>query len=181
VSFLKAQAYQDGHAGYSDPLDEQTFLVKTINFLEALPTWSSTAVVIMYDDSDGWYDHQMGPIVNTSTGTADALTGAGACGNAANSLPGLNPSNLHALGRCGYGPRLPLLVVSPWARQNFVDHSTTDQSSIIRFVDDNWLGRQRTGQGGFDGIANSIAQMFDFTSVRKNGRLFLNPSTGEPQ
>jgi hypothetical protein len=83
VSFLKAQAFQDGHAGYSDPLDEQTFLVNTINFLETLPTWSSTAVVIMYDDSDGWYDHQIGPIVNTSTGTADALTGPGACGTAA--------------------------------------------------------------------------------------------------
>jgi phospholipase C len=66
VSFLKAPAYQDGHAGYSDPLDEQTFLVKTINFLQALPTWTSTAVVIMYDDSDGWYDHVMGPIMNTS-------------------------------------------------------------------------------------------------------------------
>src|SRR5271157_4928201 len=100
VSFLKAQAYQDGHAGYSDPLDEQTFLVNTINFLETLPTWPSTAVVIMYDDSDGWYDHQMGPILNTSTGPADALTGPGACGTAATSLPGINPSNTHALGRC---------------------------------------------------------------------------------
>jgi phospholipase C len=39
VSFLKAPAYQDGHAGYSDPLDEQRWLVSTINRLEALPTW----------------------------------------------------------------------------------------------------------------------------------------------
>jgi phospholipase C len=181
VSFLKASAYQDGHAGYSDPLDEQTFLVNTINFLETLPSWDSTAVVIMYDDSDGWYDHQMGPIVNTSAGTADALTGPGACGTAANSLPGLNSSNLHALGRCGYGPRLPLLVVSPWARQNFVDHTVTDQSSIIHFVEDNWLNGQRIGQGSFDGIANSISQMFNFTKTRTNGVLFLDPSTGERQ
>ena len=36
VSFLKAAKYQDGHAGYSDPLDEQTFLVDTINRLERL-------------------------------------------------------------------------------------------------------------------------------------------------
>lgn len=181
VSFLKAQGYQDGHAGYSDPLDEQTFLVKTINFLEGLPTWSSTAVVIMYDDSDGWYDHQMGTILNTSTGTADALTGPGACGSGANALPGLNPANAHALGRCGYGPRLPLLVVSPYARQNFVDHSVTDQSSIIHFVEDNWLGGQRIGQGSFDGIANSIAQMFNFSAIRSNGTLILDPSTGEPK
>jgi phospholipase C len=182
VSFLKAPAYQDGHAGYSDPLDEQTFVVNTINFLEALPTWSSTAVVIMYDDSDGWYDHQMGPILNTSTGPADGLTGPGACGTAATSLPGLNGgTNPHALGRCGYGPRLPLLVVSPWAKQNFVDNTLTDQSSIIRFIEDNWLAGQRIGNGSFDAIANSITQMFKFTAIRSNGVLFLNPTTGEKE
>jgi len=181
VSFLKAVAYQDGHAGYSDPLDEQTFLVNTINFLETLPTWNSTAVVIMYDDSDGWYDHQMGPIVNTSTGSADALTGPGACGTAATALPGLNPLLTHALGRCGYGPRLPLLVISPYSRQNFVDHTVTDQSSIIHFIEDNWLSGQRIGQGSYDGIANSITQMFNFSKVRSNGVLFLNPTTGEKE
>jgi phospholipase C len=181
VSFLKAQAYQDGHAGYSDPLDEQTFLVNTVNFMEALPTWSSTAVVIMYDDSDGWYDHQIAPIVNTSTGPADALTGPGACGTAATALPGVNPANAHALGRCGYGARQPLLVISPWARPNFVDHSVTDQTSIIRFVEDNWLGGQRIGQGSFDALANSINQMFNFSKIRHDGTLFLNPSTGEKE
>ncbi len=181
VSFLKAPAYQDGHAGYSDPLDEQTFLVNTINFLETQPSWSSTAVVILYDDSDGWYDHQMSPIVNTSTGLADALTGPGACGTAATALPGVNPANMHALGRCGYGARQPLLVISPWAKQNFVDHTVTDQTSIIRFVEDNWLGGQRIGQGSFDGIASSISQMFNFTKISKNGTLFLDPSTGEKQ
>jgi phospholipase C len=182
VSFLKAPAYQDGHAGYSDPLDEQTFVVNTINFLEALPTWSSTAVVIMYDDSDGWYDHQLGPIVNTSTGPLDALTGPGACGTAATSLPGYAGAvaNPHALGRCGYGPRLPLLVISPWAKRNFVDHTVTDQTSIIRFVEDNWLGGQRIGNGSFDAIASSLTQFFDFTKS-KNGPLFLNPSTGEKE
>ncbi len=179
VSFLKASAYQDGHAGYSDPLDEQTFLVNTINFLQLLPSWKSTAVVILYDDSDGWYDHQMGPIVNTSTGPADSLTGPGACGTAATSLPGLNPANMHALGRCGYGPRQPLLVVSPWAKRNFVDHTVTDQTSIMRFVEDNWLGGQRIGNGSFDGIANSISQIFDFSRPRRDGFLFLDPSTGE--
>jgi phospholipase C len=180
VNFIKAPAYEDGHAGYSDPLDEQVFVVDLINFLEAQPTWNSTAVVIMYDDSDGWYDHQMGPIVNTSTGPADALTAPGFCGTAATSLPGYNPTaNPHALGRCGYGPRLPLLVVSPWAKQNFVDHTVTDQSSIIHFVEDNWLGGQRIGQGSYDGIASSIAPMFNFTKIRTNGTLFLNPNTGE--
>ena len=162
VSFLKPPSYQDGHAGYSDPLDEQTFLVRVINFLQQQPEWSSTAVVIAYDDSDGWYDHQIGPIVNQSTGPDDALTGPGACGNGNTALPGVAMGNLHAQGRCGYGPRLPLLVISPWSKRNFVDHSVTDQSSIIRFVEDNWLGGKRIGQGSFDALANSISGMFDF-------------------
>jgi phospholipase C len=137
-------------------------------------------VVIVYDDSDGWYDHQIGPIVNTSTGPQDGLTGPGVCGSGATSLPGLNSANAHALGRCGYGPRLPLLVVSPWAKQNFVDHSITDQTSVIRFVEDNWLGGQRIGSGSYDAIANSLGQMFNFNRIRFNGYLFLNPSTGQP-
>ena len=182
VSFLKAPAYQDGHAGYSDPIDEQTWIVNTINFLEGTSYWDSTAVVIMYDDSDGWYDHVMGPIMNTSTGSADALTGPGACGSAATSLPGVNvTANPHALGRCGYGPRLPFIVVSPWARQNFVDHTVTDQTSILRFIEDNWLGGQRLGSGSYDGLANSITQMFNFKTMRTNGTLILNPSTGEKE
>jgi phospholipase C len=59
--------------------------------------------IVMYDDSDGWYDHQSGPIVNTSSGSADFLTGAGTCGNPATALPGVEPKNTHAFGRCGYG------------------------------------------------------------------------------
>jgi phospholipase C len=116
----------------------------------------------MYDDSDGWYDHQMGPIVNQSTGPADALTGPNACGAAATALPGIDTANTHALGRCGYGPRQPLLIVSPWAKRNFVDHTLTDQTSVLRFIEDNWLGGKRIGQGSFDGIAGSLGNMFNF-------------------
>ena len=181
VSFLKAQGYQDAHAGYSDPLDEQNFVVKVINFLQTQNSWDSTAVVVLYDDSDGWYDHQMSPIVNQSTGPADALTGPDACGTATNSLPGIASGNPHALGRCGYGPRQPLLVISPWARQNYVDHTVTDQTSVIRFIEDNCLGGQRLPAGSFDGIASSISQLFDFTRQRTDhGRLLLDPNTGEP-
>ena len=181
VSFLKAPAYQDGHAGYSNPLDEQAFVVNVINFLEKTGDWDDTAVVISYDDSDGWYDHQMGPIVNQSTSPADALTGPGTCGDGSTALPGPDPATTHAQGRCGYGPRLPLLVISPYAKENFVDSTVTDQTSIIRFIEDNWLGGERIGGGSFDALANSIVQMFDFKQNRDdNGRLFLDPISGQP-
>jgi phospholipase C len=172
VSFLKAPAYEDGHAGYSDPLDEQRFIVHTINELEKSPQWSSTAVVLAYDDSDGWYDHQMSPIVSPSAAPSDALNGPGVCGNVKDQSA--YPD------RCGYGPRLPLLVISPWAKSNFVDSSITDQSSIIRFVEDNWqLGR--IGDQSFDAKAGTLGNMFDFNpKAPRSAKLFLDETTGLP-
>jgi phospholipase C len=179
VSFLKAPGFQDAHAGYSDPLDEQTFVTQVIDLLQLSPDWNSTAVIINYDDSDGWYDHQLGQIVNQSTTAADALTGPGACGDGTNSaLAG--PSAAHAQGRCGYGPRLPMMVISPYAKQNYVDHVMTDQTSIIRFIEDNWLDGERIGNGSFDAIAGSLNGMFDFSHRANTSRLFLDPNTGLP-
>jgi len=180
VNFLKAPGYQDGHAGYSDPLDEQAWITHVINFLQQESgDWEHTAVVILYDDSDGWYDHQMPPIVNQSTSPADTLTGTGACGNGQNALPGPG-GGANAQGRCGYGPRQPLMVISPWSKSNYVDHSVTDQTSVIRFIEDNWLNSQRIGSGSFDGIANSIVEMMNFSRVANTNPYVLDETTGEP-
>jgi phospholipase C len=179
VTFLKAIGSQDAHPGYSSPLDEQEFVVSVINALGLSGFWKKTAVVILYDDSDGWYDHQEGPIVNQSNTAADALTGTGSCGNGGSALPGIISSTLHAQGRCGYGPRIPLLVISPWAKANFVDHTLLDQSSVIRFIEDNWLGGERLGAGSADANAGTIRQMFRFKFPRLIP-LILDPSTGQP-
>lgn len=151
VSYLKAPNYQDGHAGYSDPLDEQHFIVDTINKLQQTPEWKDTAVVLAYDDSDGWYDHIFGP----------------------------NNGQTVESGKAGYGPRLPLLVVSPYAKNNFVDHTATDQASILKFIEDNWnLGR--IGGTSLDAKAGSLANMFDFNHGPRNPKLFLDVNTGQP-
>jgi phospholipase C len=181
VSFIKAPAFQDAHPGNSDPLDEQTFDVQVINALQNSEFWDSTAVIITYDDSDGWYDHVMPPIVNQSTTPADMLTATGACGNGtATALPGGAPQNApHAQGRCGYGPRLPMLLISPWSKKNYVEHTVLDQTSVTRFIEDNWLDGQRVGPGSFDNIANSIENMFNFDRERNDdGILILDPNTG---
>jgi phospholipase C len=176
VSFLKAAAYQDGHAGYSDPLDEQTFLADTIDHLEALPSWSSTAVVIAYDDSDGWYDHVLGPITSASQTSLDTLTGAGTCGT--QPVP-VNTAGQPEQGKCGVGVRVPLLVVSPWSKSNFVDNTFTDQSSVVKFIEQNW-NLPALGNGAADASAGSLMSMFDFSNNQGNAPLFLNPTTGEP-
>jgi phospholipase C len=172
VSYLKAAAYQDGHAAYSTPEDEQIFLVNTINRLQESNQWHDMAIIIAYDDSDGWYDHVMGPIVNQSNVSDDQLLGPGTCGT-----PKLIPgASAIQNGRCGYGPRQPFLVISPFAKKNYVDHLVTDQSSILRFIEDNWnLGR--IGNGSADAIAGTIDGMFNFASDG-GSRLILDPTSG---
>ncbi len=190
VSFLKAPAFQDGHAGYSDPTDEQHFLVHVINALQKSPEWSETAVIILYDDSDGWYDHQMPPIVNPSFSPAvDTLNGVGVCNNSngfqqdepLSSTPLNGNAGTPVWGRCGYGTRMPLLAVSPFAKRNFVDHTLTDQTSVLRFIEDNWLSGERIQHGGsFDAIAGALNNMFDFDD-RDEGdqrKLLLDEKTG---
>jgi phospholipase C len=183
VSFLKPQQYQNAHAADSSPLDEQAFIVTVVNAVMQSPFWSTTAIIIAYDDSDGWYDHQMGPIVNASFSTEDSLTGTNACGTSGTTpqLPGPNSGGAPVNGRCGYGPRVPLLVVSPWAKPNYVDNTLTDQTSVLRFIEDNWsLGR--IGGGSFDALANPITSMFNFTqSTPQNPNMpILSTVTGLP-
>jgi phospholipase C len=173
VSFVKAAHYQDGHAGYSDPLDEQRFLAQKINEIQHSPDWDSTAIVIAYDDSDGWYDHQSPTIVRSSTSPEDFLNGTGQCGTTRTGGQ-VDQAN----DRCGFGPRLPLLVISPYAKSNFVDHTTTDQTSILRFIEDNWsLGR--IGNGSLDVKANPITNLFDFNPAdQRTPAVQLDPDTG---
>ena len=171
VTFLKAPTTETGHPANSTPLEEQTFLVDTINMLQATPFWPQMAIFITYDDSDGWYDHVMPPIVNQSSdGANDAVAGATLlCGT---------PQSGAYLDRCGYGTRLPLLVISPYAKQNYVDHALTDTTSVTRFIEDNWnLGR--LGNQSFDALAGSLDGLFDFTDTPRAGReLILSDSSG---
>ena len=143
-----------------------------MNRLQKTPEWKDTAVVIAYDDSDGWYDHQMSPITNNSQSPQDALTGDGLCG-ARTPTAGYQD-------RCGYGPRQPLMVLSPYSKVNAVDHQITDQTSILRFIEDNWLGGQRIGDGSFDTFAGSLDGLFDFTHAHPQP-LSLDPITGQVQ
>ncbi|HTH73475.1 MAG TPA: alkaline phosphatase family protein, partial [Trinickia sp.] len=89
---------------------------------------------------------------------------------------GVNGSPVN--GRCGPGTRIPFLVISPYARKNFVDHTPVSQASIVRFIEDNWLNGQRIGGGSFDATAGSISTMFDFSSSPRTTPLFLDPTLG---
>jgi acid phosphatase/phospholipase C len=184
VSYIKMPAFQDGHAGNSDPIDEQAGNVALINFIQQQPEWRDTAIIITYDDSDGWYDHQYMPSKSASYDpTADQVNGPGQCGLGVNKQPqpnGLNGKPVN--GRCGPGTRVPLILVSPWAKTNYVSHDYTTQASVVRFIEDNWLQHKRLGGGSFDDNAGSIRDLFDFDHDHDRDvrpfQLFLDPNTG---
>jgi phospholipase C len=175
VSYLKAPAYQDGHPGYSDPLDEQAFVVKVVNFLQSQKEWANTAVIIDYDDSDGWYDHVYATPTSASFTSVDQLNGNGICGSG---TPPNGLSGKPVQGRCGPGLRTPFIVISPYAKENYVSHVQISQASVVKFIEDNWLGGQRIGGGSFDATAGSINDMFNFAQPDMS-RLYLNPNSGE--
>ena len=194
VTFLKAPGYQDGHAAYSDPADEQAFLVHEIDSLMASPDWSSTAIFINYDDSDGWYDHVYPGVQNGSLSPADNLTntvtGASSATNPVSQQCGTSPQAVAPLGgqqgRCGFGPRLPMLVISPCARPNYVDHNLSNQASMINFVEYNWglagingsFDQAQSAVDSSEKVPFDLAGMFDFSHCDTPAAQ-LDPTTGE--
>ena len=193
VTYLKAPGYEDGHAAYSEPADEQAFIVNEINALEKTPDWPSTAVVVNYDDSDGWYDHVYSGVLNPSASGADNLTNtvkgkisatnptSGLCGTAGKGSPLAGEQ-----GRCGLGPRLPLLVVSPCAAQNAIDSNLSNQASIVNFIEYNWhlsgingsFDQALKAQDKAEGIDFDLAGLFDFHHC-DNPAVQLDPATGQ--
>jgi phospholipase C len=132
------------------------------------------------DDNDTNANDSLIPTLPLSTSTMPASPGniatSGVCGQ---------PGSGSLAARCGYGPRLPFLVISPWAKTNFVDHTLTDQTSSLRFIEENW-GLEAidpfpgsVGQGSFDQVAGTVMNMFDFDGKPNTRRLILDPLSGQ--
>jgi len=98
----------DDHPGYSDSQVSEALLAEEINAIAASPYWSQSAIIITYDESDGEYDH-----VRPRVRSQDAA-----------GLP------------LAQGPRIPALVISPYAVAHGVSHVPTEHSSVIKFVDE---------------------------------------------
>jgi phospholipase C len=98
----------DDHTGYSDTGISEALLAEEINAIAASPYWSQSAIIIAYDESDGLYDH-----VRPRVRSHDAA-----------GLP------------LAQGPRIPAIVISPYAVAHGVSHVPSEHSSIIKFVDE---------------------------------------------
>jgi phospholipase C len=171
VSYVKPPKYENAHPGNSDPLLEQQFDVNLINQIEQSKYWPSTAIIITYDDSDGWYDHAIPPIINGSDDTTVGDT------KVCSTVPITVGT---AEDRCGFGDRLPFIVISPYTRANYVSNKLINTASVVRFIEDNWLGGQRIA-GSFDAVSGSIdgpGGLLDFNVRPHYNPVILSPTTG---
>jgi phospholipase C len=170
VSYLKPTTAQSGHPGESDPLDEQKWVVSTVNQIEESKYWSSTAIIVTYDDSDGWYDHVAPKLLN---GSNDSTIDTAMCEKTPIRVGTAN-------GRCGYSQRLPMIVISPYTRDNYVSSNLTTTTSVVRFIEDNWLNGERI-PGSFDATAGCLDApngLLDFHVKPHLTPVILNPTTG---
>jgi phospholipase C len=170
VSYIKPPAYENAHPGNSDPLEEQQFLVNEINAIEKSKYWSSTAIVITYDDSDGWYDSATNPTINGSDTSLDTSAN---CAKVSDKVS-------KAEAACGLGDRLPMIVISPYTRDNYVSNNLTDTASVVKFIEQNWLGGE-TIPGSYDKVSGSLdapGGLLDFNVRPHDTPVILNPTTG---
>ena len=129
-----------------DPQDVQVgerFVAEVVHELANAPTWKHTALFINYDEDGGYYDHVPPPRAIKPDSIAPIL--------APGDVPG-------AYDR--YGFRVPLIVVSPWARANYVSSIVQDHTSILAFIERKWNLPAMTLR---DANAHPMTDYFDFS------------------
>jgi len=132
----------DGAA--SDHADDNTglgpsWVASIVNAIGQSPFWSSTAIIVTWDDWGGWYDHVAPPIRNS----------------------GSYPNSYE------YGFRVPLIAISPYAKPNYVSHQQNDFGSILKFIEDQFsLPTIDPAVGYADSYAlGDLSDFFDFSQT----------------
>ncbi|HEX3480246.1 MAG TPA: alkaline phosphatase family protein [Kofleriaceae bacterium] len=117
------------------PCKGERFTVEAVNAAMQLPQWKHMAIVVTWDDWGGFYDHVKPPVRKARNGK-----------------------------RFGSGFRLPLIVISPFAKHGVVLHHQTEQASVPRLVEELWGMKFMTARNAHarDGIAGSLLGAFDF-------------------
>jgi phospholipase C len=126
-----------------DPQMGDTFLAGVVQTLQASPQWPHMAIIITFDEHGGLYDHVAPP-----KGCApDALLPM---------VPAGQPQ--HDFAQLGF--RVPLIVISPYAKAHYVSHKVTDHTSIIRFVEQRF---KLPAMSARDANADPLSDLFDFS------------------
>lgn len=125
VSFVQANDRNSGHPGSGPIGDSLNWLNDFVSQVKASPAWDSVAIVVIWDEGGGFWDHVPPPQVDSQ----------------------------------GLGIRVPMLVISPFAKAGYVSHVRMNHVSVLKFIQWNWSLpslNARNDQG------NDIRDMFQF-------------------
>ena len=104
VSFVQMNPSHSGHPGSSSITSAANFLDQFVKQVQASASWNDTAIIVIWDEGGGWYDHVPPPQLDSQ----------------------------------GLGIRVPMMVISPFAKKGIVYHQLADHTSILKFIQWNW-------------------------------------------
>jgi phospholipase C len=144
--------------------------------LEALTAnpkvWSSTALFVMYDENDGFFDHMVPPLPPFSSSKEMGAHGASTVPTTHEIFPG---NKKYPAGPYGLGVRVPMLVISPWSRGGWVNSEVFDHTSMIRFLEKRFGVEEPNITAWRRAVTGDLMSAFDFT--KPNAAVMRLPST----
>jgi phospholipase C len=149
VTWLVPSAADSEHPGASTPVGSANLIYNVLDAVAADPhTWSRTALLVNFDENDGYFDHVPPPV------------------------PPAAADDDHFGGQpLGLGPRVPMTVVSPWTIGGFVDSHVYDHTSILRLLE-RWTGVAEPNISRWRRtVAGDLTGAFDFTRAGRAPRL----------
>ncbi|MFF0635978.1 phosphocholine-specific phospholipase C [Nocardia sp. NPDC004151] len=178
VSWVVAPAGYSEHPAYR-PADGAAYIQRVLKALWDNPKlWESTVLLVNYDENDGFFDHMVPPTappgtldeilpaagdiggdLSSGSATLGSSSGSASIGNlitkAASGLSGNAP--------IGLGPRVPMLVISPWSRGGYVNSQVFDHTSVLRFLEA-WTGVAEPNISAWRrDVCGDLTSCFDFS------------------
>jgi phospholipase C len=134
VSWVIPDGQSSDHASTTDG-SGPSWVASIVNALGNSPYWANTAIIITWDDWGGWYDHVAPTVINDGVSWGSGYV---------------------------YGFRVPLIVVSPYAKKAYISHVTHDFGSILKFIEKSF---QLGTLGYADARADDLSDCFDLTQA----------------
>ncbi len=159
ISWVKAPELYDGHPGYSGPALDDQFVGDLYNRVKNSPYWKDTTIIVAFDETGGWWDH-VAPVDlggQFATWVDGQPNTNGGC-----QYPGVPGASC---AEAGLGPRMPVLVISPYAKHGYVDHKQLDTSSLDQWVESNYNLPALGVWGDRDTQAGSLNNAFNFAGA----------------
>ncbi|MBP5125875.1 phosphocholine-specific phospholipase C [Pseudomonas protegens] len=167
VSWIVAPAAYSEHPGPSSPVQGGWFTQEILLALTSNPeVWSKTVLLVTYDENDGFFDHMPSPSA-PSRRKDGSFAGKSTLGfdNELFTHPAPAGSTQQPLpdgGVYGPGPRVPMLVLSPWSRGGWVNSQVFDHTSVLQFLEKRFGVREPNISAWRRAVCGDLTSAFNF-------------------